>query len=92
MGSAERDHRDQHEERRVDEAREKGIGHSSWVLTQRPSMGVMLNPYRESRYRRSTGPLFGPHDVLERSDTYLYVTRAVYLFPRKRVRDHRRSS
>ena len=21
-----------------------GIGHSSWVLAQRPSMGVMLNP------------------------------------------------
>jgi len=23
-----------------------GIGHSSWVLAQRPGMGVMLNPYR----------------------------------------------
>ena len=22
----------------------KGIGHTSWVLAQRPSMGVMLNP------------------------------------------------
>jgi len=24
-----------------------GIGHSSWLLAQRPSMGVMLNPYGE---------------------------------------------
>jgi hypothetical protein len=27
----------------------------------------------QSRCRPSTGPIFGPHDVLERSDTYLYV-------------------
>ena len=27
----------------------KGIGHSSWVLAQRPSTGVMLNPYGEPR-------------------------------------------
>ena len=25
----------------------RGIGHSSWVLAQRPGMGVMLNPYGE---------------------------------------------
>ncbi len=24
-----------------------GIGHSSWVLAQRPSMSVMLSPYAE---------------------------------------------
>ena len=24
--------------------RDRGSGHTSWVLAQRPSMGVMLNP------------------------------------------------
>jgi len=32
------------------------------------------DPWRGlSPYRRRTGQLFGPHDVSERSDTYLYV-------------------
>ncbi len=34
---------------------------------------VMRRKEREPRYSRPTGPLFGPHEVLERSDTCLYV-------------------
>ena len=41
-----------------------GIGQTSCVLAQRPGMGVMPSSYWETRYRPSTGPLFGPHDVL----------------------------
>jgi len=50
----------------------QGIGHSSWLLAGRPGMGVVSSSDLEASDRPSTGPLFGPHDVPERSDTYLY--------------------
>jgi hypothetical protein len=50
-----------------------GIGHTSCLLAECPGMGIVSSSDREAIDRRTTGPLFGPHDVLERSRTYPYV-------------------
>ena len=56
-----------------------GIGHSSWLLAQRPSLGVMLNPYGEP----VAGPRWAPQGLhlLAVVTSSVIETRQYLLFP-----------